>query len=322
MAACFALILLIGVEVSFRMQGHRPSVRDSPRLWSFHRERVEPDQVVLLGASRMQLGFSLKAFRKRYPQIRVTMLAAAATSPAGAFKQICNDESFHGLVICSIPDMNTLDKEQTQQMAAHVGFADTAPFYSPVETMLECAMASTFVVTRQNLGLKRTLTSLAMQSRLPTPHHVTTRFDRTSDADFEIIDEDSMERLRKRYLPSNLGTYTEEDRLKWMETLESIKQNVDKLQARGGRILFVAMPVGERKYENTEVRFPRAVFWDELEKQTNASTMHFKDVTGLTSFYLPDRSHIDSRDKDRFTWLFLDRVEAMGLLPIPHHALP
>ena len=71
-----SIMLLSGLEFSYRYAGHQGSVVDSETLWAIERSKVYvrdgKETVVLVGASRIMLGFSLRTFEAAYP---LTMLS-------------------------------------------------------------------------------------------------------------------------------------------------------------------------------------------------------------------------------------------------------
>ncbi len=50
-----------------------------------------------------------------------------------------------------------------------------------------------------------------------------------------------------------------------------------------------------------ERQSPRRQFWDQFARKTRATTLHFADVPALAAFQCPDGSHLDYRDRGRFT---------------------
>ena len=70
-----------------------------------HRSRVSDrrkNHVVLLGASRIQLGFATDTFRNKFPSYQITQLAIDGSNPVAALRDLANDEQFMGVVITSI----------------------------------------------------------------------------------------------------------------------------------------------------------------------------------------------------------------------------
>ncbi|MDQ3917245.1 MAG: hypothetical protein M3348_01975, partial [Acidobacteriota bacterium] len=76
--------------------------------------------------------------------------------------------------------------------------------------------------------------------------------------------------------------------------------SAEEIEKRGGRVLFVRMPVSGPLWERLETAYPKASYWDEFARRTRFRTVHFKDYPGL-QVECPDYSHLDARDAPRFT---------------------
>jgi hypothetical protein len=79
------------------------------------------------------------------------------------------------------------------------------------------------------------------------------------------------------------------------------KQCVDKLRARGTKIVFVRYPVtGELKKLEDE-QTPRQRTWDRLVTETGVPGIYFEDFAELSSFDCPEWSHLSAGDSVEFT---------------------
>jgi hypothetical protein len=76
---------------------------------------------------------------------------------------------------------------------------------------------------------------------------------------------------------------------------------VAAIQARGGRVLFVRLPVSGECLAYEEQTFPKQEYWDAFAARTSALCLHFRDLPALAGFDCPDTSHLDRRDAPRFT---------------------
>ena len=67
---------------------------------------------------------------------------------------------------------------------------------------------------------------------------------------------------------------------------------VEKLRARGGKIVFVRLPVsGELKALEDRIT-PRSQIWDRVIKDTGAPGIYFEDFPELSGFNCPEWSHL------------------------------
>ena len=78
-----SMVLVLGMlglgESVFRWNGHEPSIIDNISLWAWSRDQVYGKEgktpVVLLGASRMQIGFVPEVLEEKFPEYEVVQLA-------------------------------------------------------------------------------------------------------------------------------------------------------------------------------------------------------------------------------------------------------
>ncbi len=76
---------------------------------------------------------------------------------------------------------------------------------------------------------------------------------------------------------------------------------VNKLRARGGKVVFVRFPyTGELKALEDRLS-PREKTWDPLLKGTNVPGIHFEDFPELSGFNCPEWSHLSAGDSVEFT---------------------
>ena len=80
----------------------------------------------------------------------------------------------------------------------------------------------------------------------------------------------------------------------------------------------VQLPTSGANWSVPEAYCPKARCWDVLTAATSATTLHFRDVPELRRFEVPDGSHVDRRDTERFTRILFRELEAKGLFrPLP-----
>jgi hypothetical protein len=92
------------------------------------------------------------------------------------------------------------------------------------------------------------------------------------------------------------------------EVMKAIEQRfkdvaaaAQKLRARGGKIVFVRLPVtgGLKVLEDRTT--PRNQIWDRVMKDTAAPGIYFEDLPELSSFNCPEWSHLSAGDSVEFS---------------------
>ncbi|HKS17376.1 MAG TPA: hypothetical protein VJU16_08695 [Planctomycetota bacterium] len=73
------------------------------------------------------------------------------------------------------------------------------------------------------------------------------------------------------------------------------------IEKRGGRVVFLFMPMTGQAAEMEERDFPRREYWDRLGTSTRSLKIHFRDHSKLSGFACPDEEHLDGEDAVRFT---------------------
>ena len=85
---------------------------------------------------------------------------------------------------------------------------------------------------------------------------------------------------------------------------------VEKIRARGGKIVFVRLPHsgGLKALEDRDR--PRAHTWDPLLKRTSAPGIYYSDFPELAGFNCPEWSHLSAGDSVEFTKRLVPHLRA------------
>ena len=70
-------------------------------LWAARRGAVAPDSVVIIGDSRAWFDLDLDELEKGLGK-RPVQLALSGSTVFPVLENLCNDEKFHGTIICSV----------------------------------------------------------------------------------------------------------------------------------------------------------------------------------------------------------------------------
>jgi len=140
---------LTGAEAFWRHEGHQPTVTDDIDLWSVHRARVEHatrNDVVLMGASRMQLDFSSAAFHQSMPGRELIRLELDGKRPLATLRDIAENTDFQGVVLCAFVMSDVQPKLKDNQQPNvdyyHKGF----PLNRNLNRRISAAMEHRFIV--------------------------------------------------------------------------------------------------------------------------------------------------------------------------------
>ena len=76
---------------------------------------------------------------------------------------------------------------------------------------------------------------------------------------------------------------------------------IEKIRARGGKIVFVRFPHSGGLKEIEDRDLPRARTWDPLLQQTGAPGIYYSDFPELKDFQCPEWSHLSAGDSVEFS---------------------
>jgi len=308
-------------ELYARSIGYTPTLNDTEDLWAQVRRRIQPESLVIVGDSRPLFDLDLDELEKGLGK-RPIQIALAGSCAYPVLADLVNDDKFHGTVICSVvpgmffvpggPLLETSEKAlkryRTQTVAQrashHLGM------------FLEERIA---FLKQEDLTLERLL------AKVPIPNRPYAQVPPTFPPDFQTVDhERRMRMIEKCAQPGELQTriqqiwlplftpppppsYVPKEVL--MERMGKAVEarfrdtvaTVNKLRARGGKIVFVRFPhSGELKRLEDRLS-PREKTWDPLIKSTVAPGIYYSDFPELSGFTCPEWSHLSAGDSVEFT---------------------
>ena len=314
-SAALSAGMLSGLEWFWREQGHSPSVVDSPALWSHHMSRAakfDKDALILVGTSRLQVGFDTETFRTMYPNRKISQLAVQGRFPIATLRHLAEQDDFSGTILCETHEVGFCHRLWDGQK-------DYLDPYSSffLQQRLEC-VARTFlqarlVILNPSVRLIRTAESWLRKGKLPSPGSLVTQADRSALADYSSVDL-SIDRQNVITLAEHADTRNVSTPSQWMRDFAEVEELVSRVQKRGGRVVFVRFPTSGKYYALDEQRFPKIAYWDRMAEYTSAAAIHFKDVPELARFTCPDTSHLDRRDAPLFTRELLKELARLKIL--------
>ncbi len=309
-------------EMYVRSIGYGPTLNDTEDLWVQARRRVKPESVVSVGDSRPVFDLDLDELERGLGK-RPIQLALPGSCAYPVLADLANDESFHGTIICSIvpgmffapggPLVETSEKalsryhKQTpaQRVSHHFGM---------------------FLEERIAFLKQEDLTLDALLGRLPIPNRPNAQIPPTFPPYFQTVDRERQARMIERcaqpgselakriqqiwlplFTPPPPPTYVpKEVFMKEMgkainARFDDTAKAVEKLRARGGKIVFVRFPnSGELKVLENRLN-PRARDWERLLKDTKAPGIYWEDYPELSNFTCPEWSHLSAGDSVEFS---------------------
>jgi hypothetical protein len=313
----------VGWELYVRSIGYGPTLNDTEDLWTLVRRKVQPESLVIIGDSRGWFDLDLDELQKGLGK-RPLQLAAGGTCGFPILKDLVADESFHGTIICSIvPRMffappGTPPFERGEKVVRR--FHNQTPAQRVSQRLAMPLEEHVAFLKQEELDLGELLKRLPIPNRpgalvppkLP-PYFGTNDRERRARMIEECANPEG--ELAKRiqqiwiplFTPPPPPTYIPQDVFMAEigkaigQRFQDINLAVNKLRDRGGKIVFVRLPVtGELKTIEDRIT-PRGQIWEPLLQQTKAPGIYFEDFPELKSFNCPEWSHLSAGDSVEFT---------------------
>ena len=307
------ITITLGWEGYCRTIGFTPDgVADTPDLWLKTRKRASMlgnDAVILVGASRIQLGINTDVM-SHYTPTRPVQLAIDGSILIPVLENLANDDSITGTIIVDleVEKINPrLKEKRTENIVKYYEDYKTIQPYGalqPVEEFLQAQVNRLFAFRITGANPQTLFSRLFVTGDNNfSGSYLTTLPDRSRQADYTKTAQPDIYLSRLKH---NLGneTLTTLKPIQWSEfetDLTYLESLVKRIKQRGGRVVFVRFPTDKGIWQIDQTRLPRAQYWDKLAAMTSAETIHFNDYPELSRYNLPDGSHLDYRDAVPFT---------------------
>jgi hypothetical protein len=312
-----------GWEFYCRSIGYGPTLNDNEDLWTMARQRVKPESVVIIGDSRAWYDLDLDELEKEFGK-RPVQLAMGGGCAYPVLADLANDENFHGTIICSMLPRLFVAPPGTPPMER----AEKAVRRSHTQTPAQRVSQYLAMPLEEHVAFlkQEELTLDDLLKRLPIPNRPYAQVRPRLPPYFGTLDRERRARMIEEcarpgselarmiqqiwiplFTPPPPPTYIPKE--EFAKTIgQAINQRfkdvaaaVQKLQARGGKIVFVRFPYsGElKKLEDRET--PRAGIWNRLIKDSGAPGIYYEDHPELNGFNCPEWSHLSAGDSVEFS---------------------
>lgn len=336
LALTAVLLVVVGTiawEIKCRRDGYAPTLNDSPDLWASRRRAVKPDSVVVIGDSRPWFDLDLDQYEKGLGQ-RPIQLAMGGGCAYPVLADLAADQNFKGTVVCSVlPALfmapmgfpvevaeKAVKRYHHQTVAQRMSFYLTGPLENTFAFMKDGELTLGDLLKR--LPIKNRDGALCPPPFPPYFNWLDSERRARMTAQCENPGE-LQTRIQQIWLPLFAGppppTWVPKEAFmkqigQLMEQrMKDVVAAVEKIRARGGKIVFVRFPFsgGLRKLEETAT--PRPMVWEPLLKLTNVPGIYVDDHPELLKFECPEWSHLSAPDSVEFTKLLVPHLQrALG----------
>jgi len=317
-AIAAALLFALGIiawEFYLRKDGVDHSFDDGGPLWSYHRDRVfQPMDraTVFIGSSRIKFDLDTDTWQSITGDDPV-QLACVGSTPLPVLYDLADDPGFKGKLVIDVTEglffstnPGNRDRPETALKYYHeITPAQRAGF------ALNKPMESTFVfLDKEDLSLN------AMLEQLEIPSRPGVRMGPIFPRDFDRVKFSRQEYMGPLFLADT--NQINKQRSIWAlfasmnkkppisgapldSLLQTVKVATDKIQARGGKIIFVRTPSSGPMLEKEGMGFPREQYWEKILAVTGCQGIHFQDHPETSNYICPEFSHLQISDAIDYT---------------------
>jgi len=320
-------VIVIAATVAWefyaRSLGYGPTLNDNEDLWTLRRRAVEPESIVIIGDSRAWYDVDLDEFQKGLGK-RPIQLAGGGMCGFPILEDLAKDESFHGTIICSIVPRIFFAPPGTPPFGR--GDKVVKRFHSQTLSQRASEYLAMPLEERVAFLKQEELTLDDYLKRLPIPNRPGAQVPPSLPPYFGTLDRERRSRmteecarpgseLAKRiqqlwiplFTPPPPPSYIPKDvfMAKIGESIQKrfadITAAIEKLRARGGKIVFVRFPLSGGLKELEDKTTPRDKIWDPLLQMTHAPGIYYSDYPELKDFQCPEWSHLSAGDSVEFS---------------------
>jgi hypothetical protein len=309
--ALFA-VLLAGWEAHWRAFGVTPSMNNNDGLWAIQRRRIDAGEgtaTVLVGSSRVFFDVRLPVWEKLAGR-RPIQLCLEGTTPLPFLEDLAADPHFTGRVLVGIDPQvfftgfryreGALKYARKESPSQRIGQWLSMHFVEPY-----------FAFDDPDFALQTVLERQPWPARPGKPWRSDVRklslheADRNSYLWGKVENDPQYRELARNIWRQGFdpGRYPPPQKLKEITKaqIDGTAKAVATLRARGVQVLFVRLPSSGEYLAFENRMYPRAQAWDQLLKVTGAPGLYFEDYPELRGYELPEWSHIDASQTERFT---------------------
>lgn len=321
----------IAWELYARSLGYGPTLNDNEDLWTLRRRAVQPESIVIIGDSRAWYDVDLDEMENGLGK-RPIQLAAGGMCGFPVLEDLANDKNFHGTIICSIVPRLFFAPPGTPPFGRGEKVVKRFHNQTPAQRVSQyLAMPleeHVAFLKQEELTLDDYFKKLPIPNRpgaqvpprLP-PYFGTEDRERRSRMIEECANPNGelARRIQQIWLPlfqPPPPAYIPKDVfMKQMgeaigKRFQDIVDDVGKIRARGGKIVFVRFPHsgGVKQIEDRDT--PREKTWDPLLKMTGSPGIYYSDFPELKDFQCPEWSHLSAGDSVEFSKRLVPHLRA------------
>jgi hypothetical protein len=310
------LIATASWEIYLRKKGAGISYDETGPLWAHQRKKVylpTNEATVFIGSSRNKYDLDTKTWRALTGETPI-QLAQDGNCPLPVFDNLAADENFKGKLIVDVTEglfFNTSPGNRIEINTALKYYKDETPAQKAsyaINRLLESKLA---LLDKEFFSMGAMINALDLPNRkgvfkfpiFPMEFSRTTIERQNFMTEKFVADTNLQQQVQKIWLFvfEMIKAQPPLSQQSIDSLFATVKSNVDKIRARGGKVLFVRTPSNGPFWMGEQMGFPRAAYWDRLLKETGCPGIHFTDYPVMKQFVCPEWSHLTPADAITYT---------------------
>jgi hypothetical protein len=315
-SALCLLVLMIGWETQMRRLGLRAGDLDDTReAWAAERRKVDAgprDAVVIIGDSRMLFDTDLATWQSLTGR-KPIQLAMPAVNAQPFLHDLANDEHFAGLLVIGTAEisyfrdgdggaLDVLQYVQSQTPTQRLGYA------------LQKALSRRFAFLDSNYTLFNLIERhhWAERNEVYGPYDdvwkLSESFDDRQTHFWPRLERDPALLAHARHVWQLVYRSTPVPKEVVDRTIAKTRADIERIRARGGDVVWVRPPSSGPILEREHSRYPRALVWDRLLRETGCIGVNFEDYPQMQHYVIPDWSHLAQGSAVPFTTAYVQAL--------------
>lgn len=308
-------VFIVCWEGFWRSKGFTPTFNDDKALWAAKRTEVyrNPDHAtIFIGSSRIKFDLDIPTW-KTLTKEEAIQLSLVGTSPILLLKDLAEDERFKGKLVIDVTEELFFSKNPF----FHKSAKDVIAYYkkqTPSERLsasINFALESKLAFLEESkFSLNTLLNDLQLTNRpgvfsfpaFPKGFDLT-KYDRqTYMSRMFLSDSSDLKWQTTIWSTLVLGDKTPPVAGEALNSVFSeIKTAVNRIRARGGRVIFIRTPSSGVMAEEEQKTYPRTDYWDQLLLHTKCEGIHYADYPETKDLVCPEWSHLSPEQAAGYT---------------------
>lgn len=314
---CLFLVIAFSItwEWYWRSKGVTIAYDDGKELWSDKRAKVykaADKATVFVGSSRNKYDLDIDTWRSITGEDAI-QLAFEGASPLFVLNDLANDKNFNGKLVIDVTE--GLFFGLFSPNGSRV--TDGIKYYKERTPAQKFSFKLNHILESQLVFLDKDYLSLnALLSKVVPPRHGVyagpdfpmdfgrITFDRQNKMTDRFVADTNLQNKVKgiwQAIGKMMSTMPRPTPAQEDSIFTTIQNDIDKIKARGGQVIFVRTPSSGPVLMGEKMGFPRKKYWDRLLALTNCQGIHFEDYPETANMICPEWSHLSPKDAVIYT---------------------